>query len=143
MTLLNIDGSHIHFGQNETMAGTVQDISFVVQNEKFDFILDLNNEKLDIKEGYVAVPIYFMEHYDLQIGESIFVKSGDDQKEFIISDYARDYEMNSSLTSSKRFVINRADYDEMLTSREGELEYLNRIQIKGKRKFSRSSNRLY
>ena len=66
-----------------------------------------------------------------------------DQKEFIISDYARDYEMNSSLTSSKRFVINRADYDEMLNSREGELEYLIRIQIKGKRKFSRSSNRLY
>ena len=130
MNLLNIDGSHIHFGQNETMAGTVQDISFVVQNEKFDFILDLNNEKLDIKEGYVAVPIYFMQHYDLQIGESIIVKNGNAQKEFIISDYARDYEMNSSLTSSKRFVINRADYDEMLNSREGELEYLIQFKLK-------------
>ena len=114
MVLLNIDGSHIHFGQNQTMAGTVQDISFVVQNEKFDFILDLNNEKLDVKEGYVAVPIYFMEQYDLQIGDTISVKNGEYQKEFIISDYARDYEMNSSLTSSKRFVINRTDYDEML-----------------------------
>ena len=130
MTLLNIDGSHIHFGQNETMAGTVQDLSFVVQNEKFDYILDLKNEKLDIKEGYVAVPIYLMEHYDLQIGESITVKNGNYQKEFIISDYARDYEMNSSLTSSKRFVINRADYDEMLTSREGELEYLIQFKLK-------------
>ena len=90
----------------------------------------MNNEKLDIKEGYVAVPIYFMEHYDLQIGESITVKNGDDQKEFIISDYARDYEMNSSLTSSKRFVINRADYDDMLTSREGELEYLIEFKLK-------------
>ena len=55
-----------------------------------------------------------MEQYDLQIGESITVKNGDSQKQFIISDYARDYEMNSSLTSSKRFVINRTDYDEML-----------------------------
>ena len=119
MVLLNIDGSNIHFGQNETMAGTVQDISFVVQNEKFDFILDLNNEKLDVKEGYVAVPIYFMEQYDLKIGESIFVKSGEYQKEFIISDYARDYEMNSSLTSSKRFVINQTDYDEMLNAVQG------------------------
>ena len=108
MILLNIDGSHIHFGQNETMAGTVQDISFVVQNEKFDFILDLNNEKLDVKEGDVAVPIYFMKQYDLQIGESITVKSEGYQKEFVISDYARDYEMNSSLTSSKRFVINQS-----------------------------------
>ena len=52
------------------------------------------------------------------------------QKEFIISDYARDYEMNSSLTSSKRFVINRTDYDEMLKSREGELEYLIEFKLK-------------
>ena len=110
---------------------------------QFDFILDLNNEKLDIKEGYVAVPIYFMQHYDLQIGESIIVKNGNAQKEFIISDYARDYEMNSSLTSSKRFVINRADYDEMLISREGELEYLIQFKLKENGNCSRSSNRLY
>ena len=58
------------------------------------------------------------------------MKSGDYQKEFIISDYARDYEMNSSLTSSKRFVINRADYEEMLNSREGELEYLIEFKLK-------------
>ena len=38
--------------------------------------------------------------------------------------------MNSSLTSSKRFVINRADYDEMLNSREGELEYLIQFKLK-------------
>ena len=107
MVLQNIDGSNIHFGQNQTMAGTIQDISFVVQNKKFDFILDLDNEKLDVKEGEVAVPIYFMEQYDLKIGDTITVKSGGYEKEFVISDYARDFEMNSSLTSSKRFVINQ------------------------------------
>ena len=124
MVLLTLDGSNIHFGNNQTMAGTVQDISFVVQNEKFDFILDLNNEKLDVKEGFVAVPIYFMEQYDLKIGDTITVNSGGYQKEFVISDYARDYEMNSSLTSSKRFVINQTDYNEMLLMQVGELEYL-------------------
>ena len=124
MVLLTIDGSHIHFGNNQTMAGTVQDLSFVVQNEKFDFILDLNNEKLDVKEGSVAVPIYFMELYDLKIGDSITVESDGYQKEFVISDYARDYEMNSALTSSKRFVINQTDYNEMLKMLVGEPEYL-------------------
>ena len=124
MVLLNFDGSQIHFGQNQTMAGTIQDISFVVQNKKFDFILDLDNEKLDVKEGFVAVPIYFMEQYDLEIGDTISVKSGGDQKDFVISDYARDFEMNSSLTSSKRFVINQNDYNEMLNMQAGELEYL-------------------
>ena len=56
MVLLTMDGRNIHFGNNQTMAGTVQDISFVVQNKKFDFILDLNNEKLHVTEGVVAVP---------------------------------------------------------------------------------------
>ncbi|MGG3452268.1 ABC transporter permease [Domibacillus aminovorans] len=131
MVLLNFDGSNIHLGQNQTMAGTIQDISFVVQNKKFDFILDLNNEKLEVKEGEVAVPIYFMEQYDLKIGDTITVKSGGYQKEFVISDYARDYEMNSSFTSSKRFVINQADYDEMLIKQTGELEYLIEFKLNG------------
>jgi putative ABC transport system permease protein len=129
MVLLTLDGSNIHFGNNQTMAGTIQDISFVVQNKDFDFILDLDNEKLDVKEGFVAVPIYFMQQYDLKIGDSITVKSGEYEKEFLISDYARDYEMNSSLTSSKRFVINQADYNEMLVKQAGELEYLIEFQL--------------
>ena len=117
MELLNIDGMNIHSGQNNTFAGTVQDISFVVQNEKFDFILDLNNEKLDINEGEVAVPIYFMEEHDIKIGETITVVQGAYEKELVISEYARDYEMNSALTSSKRFVINPEDYEELLKRR--------------------------
>jgi putative ABC transport system permease protein len=132
MVLLGFDGRSIHFGKNKTMAGTVQDISFVVQNKKFDYILDLNNEKLDVKEGEVAVPIYFMEEYDLKIGDMIAVKSEGYGKEFVISDYARDYEMNSPLTSSKRFVINQSDYDEMLKNQAGELEYLIEFKLNKK-----------
>lgn len=128
MELLNIDGVNIQYGNNKNFAGTVQDISFVIQNEKFDFILDLNNEKLEVKKGEVAVPIYFMEEYDLKLGESLIVVQGDYEKQFIISNYARDYEMNSALTSSKRFVIHQSDYNEMFQNGVGELEYL--IQFK-------------
>ena len=124
VVLLNVAGRNIHFGKNETMDGTIQQSSFVVQNKKFDFILNLDNEKLDVKEGKVAVPIYLMEQFDLKIGDTITVKSEGYQKAFVISDYARDYEMNAPLTSSKRFVINQADYDEMLKNQAGKLEYL-------------------
>ena len=106
MYLLNIDGRYIYYGQNNSMAETIQDISFVMQNKKFDFLLDLDNKKLDIREGEVAVPIYFMVEYNLNIGDRIMVENGGYQREFIISDYARDFAMNSPLTSSKRFVIN-------------------------------------
>ncbi|MGL5354191.1 MAG: FtsX-like permease family protein, partial [Clostridium sp.] len=130
MLLIDVDGRNISFDENKTMAGTVQDISFVVQNKKFDFILDLNNENLNIKEGEVAVPIYFMEEYNLKIGDSITIKEGGYEKEFIISDYARDYEMNSSLTSSKRFVINEGDFNKILENKVGELEYLIQFKLK-------------
>jgi putative ABC transport system permease protein len=124
MFLQNFDGMNIHFGENETMGGTVQDISFVVQNKKFDFILDLDNEKLDVKKGMVAVPVYFMKEYKFKIGDTITVEREGYLKKFVISDYARDFEMNSPLTSSKRIVINQGDYDEMLEKQAGELEYL-------------------
>jgi len=130
MVLLNIEGMNIHYGANKTMAGTVQDISFVVQNKKFDFLLDLNNEKLDIKEGEVAVPIYFMVEYDLKIGDSITVESEGYQNEFVISDYVRDYEMNASIASSKRFVISQTDYDKLLEKQSGELEYIIEFKLK-------------
>ncbi|MDF2801032.1 MAG: peptide transporter permease [Anaerocolumna sp.] len=130
MVLLNYEGMNIHYGNNETMTGTVQDISFVVQNKKFDFLLDLDNKKLEVKAGEVAVPIYFMQECDLQIGDKLTVESKDYKKEFVITDYVRDYEMNSSLTSSKRFVINPADYEEMLEDRTGELEYLIEFKLK-------------
>jgi len=130
MVLLNIEGMDIHYGENKTMAGTVQDISFVVQNKKFDFLLDLNNEKLDIKEGEVAVPIYFMVEYDLKIGDIITVESEGYQNEFVISDYVRDYEMNASIASSKRFVVSQMDYDKILEKQSGELEYIIEFKIK-------------
>lgn len=130
MQLLNIEGVNIHYGSNETMAETIQDISFVVQNRKFDFILDLNNQKLAIKKEEIAVPIYFMQECGLQIGDSITVATEAFQKEFVISEYARDYEMNNSLTSSKRFVVHPDDYAELVEHQVGEPEYLIEFKLK-------------
>ena len=124
MFLLNIEGSDIHFGANRTMVDTVQDISFVVQDRKFDFIFDLDNRKLEIQAGEVAVPIYFMKTYSLNLGDVLRVESRGFRKEFVISEYARDFEMNSALASSKRLVINQTDYDEMLAHQVGDMEYL-------------------
>lgn len=130
MLLLNIEGNHIQYGENQTLAGTIQDISFVVQNQKFDFILDLNNEKLDVKQGEIAVPVYFMQECGLAVGDSITVAANGYEKQFVISDYARDYEMSNSLTSSKRFVIHPKDYQDLTEHGIGETEYLIQFKLK-------------
>lgn len=46
MRMLAVDGSMVQLPDGSTMAGTVQDLLFVVQNTQFDFILDLRNNKL-------------------------------------------------------------------------------------------------
>lgn len=124
MALLNFEGANVQYGNNKSLAGTIQDISFVFQNKKFDFILNLDNEKLDVKEGEVAVPSYFMKECNLKIGEKITVVCVGGQKEFVISDYARDFEMSNSFTTSKRFVINKADFDKLAQMKVDEKEFL-------------------
>lgn len=130
MTLLNIDGINIRYGDNETMAGTVQDIAFAVQNSRFDFLLDLENEKLAVPDGHVAVPIYFMKEYGLDLGERLAVGPEGDRTELIISDYVRDYEMNAAMASSKRFVVSEGDFNRLLAKQSGELEYLIEFRLR-------------
>lgn len=58
--MVNIDGAAIIIG-NQTETNSVMDISFVKQNESFDFLLDLHNEKLEVSSGEIGVPIYYMQ----------------------------------------------------------------------------------
>lgn len=124
MILLPVEPINIEYGDSKTLAGTIQDVFFVVQNKKFDFLLDLNNEKLAVKEGEVAVPIHFMVEHDLELGDTLTVATEGYTNTFIITDYVRDYEMNAAIASSKRFVVNQADFDSMLEKQDGELEYI-------------------
>ncbi len=124
MVLLPVEPANVGYGEGKTLAGTIQDIFFVVQNKKFDFLLDLSNEKLAVKQGEVAVPIHFMVEHDLHIGDTLTVTTEGYTKAFTISDYVRDYEMNAAIASSKRFVVNQADFDAMLEKQTGELEYI-------------------
>ncbi len=48
-----------------------------MQNKKFNFLLDLNNEKLAVKQGEIEVPIHFMVERDLHIGEILTVTTED------------------------------------------------------------------
>ena len=124
LDMLNIQGSTLYFnGDDSPQSSTVMDISFVTQSPSFDFLLDLDNEVLQVEPGYIGVPVYFMQENDLEIGDTVRVTDGEFTMEFTISDYVRDAQMNPSLVSSKRFVINQVDYDKLVEN-TGEIEYL-------------------
>lgn len=123
-TLLNIRGADIFLGnETVTQANSVLENSFVVQNKSFDFLLGQNNEVLQVDQGEIGVPVYYMKQNHLKIGDSITIANGDFQMVFIIKDFIRDAQMNPSLVTSKRFLIHEKDWN-ILAQHLGEKEYL-------------------
>ncbi|MEC1178253.1 FtsX-like permease family protein [Metasolibacillus meyeri] len=102
--------------QSEAMNSSVMDISFVTQNPLFDFLLDEANQPLQVAQGEIAVPIYYMEKYHLQLGDKIWFTNEQVEKEFTISSFTRDVQMNPSIVSSKRFVIHQEDWHTLAQS---------------------------
>ncbi|HSL45742.1 MAG TPA: FtsX-like permease family protein [Anaerolineales bacterium] len=127
--MINIDGSNLYIGDSGTTEkNSVMDISFVRQNRLFDFLLDLENQVIQVSRGEIAVPIYYMQEKDLKIGDTVRVSDQVFDMEFTVVEFVRDAQMNPSVVSSKRFVVSEADF-ETLKENIGEQEYLIEFQL--------------
>ena len=122
--MLDIDGTNIYLGNNEeSQIASIMDNSFVVQNRRFDFLLDFNNDIIHVNDGEIAVPIHHMQRYGLQLGDIIRIVDRDFDMTFIITAFARDVQMNPSIVTSNRFLISENDW-QALHSNFIDLEYL-------------------
>ena len=99
------------------------DNGFIIQNEGFDFLLNMDNEIAVVKDGEIGVPVYYAEDLGIRAGDIIALHEGDYIKNMTVSTIIRDSSMNAALTSSKRFLINEADLNE-ISEHMGEWEYL-------------------
>lgn len=128
--MIRINGSNIFLHDRQYAENdSVMDISFVKQNSSFDYLLNLESRVIEVEQGEVGVPIYYMQHNNLKIGDKIWIADGDFEMEFKIAAFVRDVQMNPSIVSSKRFVIHDADWKK-LKSNLGEREYLIEFQLK-------------
>ena len=114
---LNIDGAQIIFEEG-SLAGSVQDNGFSVQNEKFDYLLDLDSKIIHVSDGEIYVPIPYLQEGLAKVGDKVRVAG----KEFTVAGFLRDSQMNSLLSSSKRFLVTENDHAEL--SEFGSVEYL-------------------
>lgn len=138
--MVNIDGANVLLGNNEQQeTNSVMDISFVKQNEVFDFLLDLENQIIQVSSGEIGVPIYYMQRDNLGIGDKVRISNGAFDKEFTIGYFVRDALMNPSIVHSKRFLVNEVDY-ETLKNTLGEMEYLIEFQLTAMSKLSEFSH---
>lgn len=128
LEFLNIDGAQIIFEvtafEGRSLADNVQDNGFSVQSEKFDYLLDLDGNVIQVSDGEVYVPICYMQDGTAKIGDRLEVSD----KEFTVAGFLRDSQMNSLLASSKRFLVSENDYAEL---REfGSIEYLIEFRLR-------------
>ncbi len=114
---LNIDNAQLLF-QGKSLKNSVQDNGFIVQSEKFDFLLDLDGKPIEVSDGEVYVPICYMQDGIAGLGDHVWVHG----KEFVVGGFLRDSQMNSLLASSKRFLISPRDFAEIKPF--GNMEYL-------------------
>jgi putative ABC transport system permease protein len=119
--MLDISNANIIY-QGETMEKCLMDNGFVIQNEGFDLLLNMDNKIAIVQDGEIGVPVYYSEELGIQAGDVITLHKGDYRKELTVSTIIRDASMNAALTSSKRFLISQSDLDE-ISLHMGEWEY--------------------
>lgn len=120
--MLDIRNANIIY-QGETFESSLMDNGLVIQNEDFDFLLNMDNEIALVEEGEIGVPVYYAEDLGIKAGDIITLHDGDYVKNMTVSTIIRDSSMNAALTTSKRFLINQTDLDE-ISQHMGEWEYL-------------------
>ncbi len=122
--MITMDGSNLYLGESQNPEeNSIMDISFVTQNEGFDFLLDLDNEIIQLSPGEIAVPVYYSQQRDLAIGDEVRVNTGAGEMVFTIAAFSRDSQMNPAIVHSKRFLVHEQDYAS-LRETIAETEYL-------------------
>jgi putative ABC transport system permease protein len=117
LEFLNLEGSRIVLAGN-SLAQSLQDNGISKQSEKFDYLLDLDDKIITADDGELYVPISYMRDGSVQVGDGAMISG----KEFTVAGFLRDSQMNSTLASSKRFLVSENDFEELRSS--GSIEYL-------------------
>lgn len=127
--MITLDGSAL-FLDDETGAenNSIMDISFVMQNQKFDFLLDMRNQIVRLEAGEIGIPLYYMERRNIKLGDSISIRSSGFRRDYVVATFIRDALMNPSIVHSKCFVVHETDFYE-LRQAFTESEYLIEFQL--------------
>jgi len=99
------------------------DISLVKQNKQYDLLLDENRNIITVNRGEIGIPVILLDAYDINIGDTVVLTNNGVIKEFKVTAFVHDAQMNSTLCSSTRLLISDEDYEE-LYGNMGEKEYL-------------------
>ena len=122
-TFLNLENGELSLGTH-SLADNSQDNGLCVQNSSFDYLVDLEGNRIRVSPGSVFVPVCYRDEYDLQIGDLMQIW----MHELTIAGFLRDSQMNSMMASSKRFLVSEQDYERLRSL--GDEEYLIEFKLR-------------
>ena len=120
---LNVEGERFVLG-GRSLGGSVQDNGLTTQGRTFDYLLNMDGERIQVRDGEIYVPVSYMKDRAVRAGDVAFVYG----KPFRVAGFLRDSQMNSPLASSKRFLVSEGDYAGLRGS--GSVEYLIEFRLK-------------
>ncbi len=120
---LNIPNSQILIG-DKTFDGNMQDNGVCCQSERFDYLVDMDNNVIYPVADQVYVPVCYKNEYDIVPGDLMHIGS----ETLSVAGFIRDSQMNSMMASSKRFLVSEEYYDKLRTI--GSEEYLIEFKLK-------------
>ncbi|USB33514.1 ABC transporter permease [Paenibacillus sp. YPG26] len=123
LEFLNMDGAQIRLG-DRTLVNSVQDHGLSTQSGQFDYLLDLDGKVIHASDGELYVPLSYMKDGTTKVGDRALIGG----KAFTVAGFLRDSQMNSSLSSSKRFLVSRQDFADI--TELGHTEYLIEFRLK-------------
>lgn len=112
--MVNIEGVSISLTRDDrsydTLSDSMLDNYFVTQNESFDFLLNLDNQVIQIAPGEVGVPVVYARQKQIQIGDILVIQGVNKKLSLRVTSLIRDAQMGSSLASSIRFLVHSNDF---------------------------------
>lgn len=123
LEFLNVDGNDFELG-GKSLSGSVQDNGLATQGKDFDFLLDVDRKPIQAQPGELYVPLCYFKDGSARLGDGARVLG----REFRISGFVRDSQMNSALSSSKRFLVHESDFTALREG--GSLEYLIEFRLR-------------
>ncbi len=121
--MITINNETLFLNSTTSEYNSVMDISFVKQNEHFDFLLNSYNKICIINSGEIGVPAFYADNNNISIGDYVTLKLESGDILFKVTEIIKDAQMNPSIVHSKRFLINEQDFN-YIGSKISQREYL-------------------
>lgn len=106
-----------------TLSDCRLDISLIKQNKEYDLLLDEDRNVIKVNKGEIGIPVILLDSYNINLGDTVVLTSKGVTRNFKVTAFVHDAQMNSTLCSSTRMLISDEDFKELF-GHVGEKEYL-------------------